>query len=373
MSVDLAFATGAEARLRVLLLTSIPYAPLEAAAARGDGPRPMVAEELRRDHGIDVDVVDPGLGWTNPFRKSHPFFRGLDPARALGTMLWRRDYDLVVSGNDGAEVSLIALRGLFRFRTPIVVWDLSPAEAWRVRVIAQNWTLPRVDGVIAVNDIQQPYIAERWGRHVPVVTVHHWVDTEFYRPLPCPCSADGPVFAIGDDGGRDYATFLRALEGLEAPVAIRTGLPLVLTGDHARVSLLRERLSPSGLRDLYTKSRFAVVPLRPDTRNASGNSALLEAAAMGKAVIVSDSDGVRGFVRHGETGLVVPARDPAALRAAIARLLADPEACARMGRNARDLVERTASAGVFAARLAAAFRKLAVSPARRGGMAPPVR
>ncbi len=355
--MDRAFAEGADARLRVLLLTSIPYAPRESLAARGEHPRPMVAAELRRDHGIDVDVRDPGADWKNPFRNKHPFFRGLDPVRALRVMAARRHYDLVVSGNDGAAVSLVALRKIFRFRTPIVVWDLSPATRWRIRAAAQNWTIPRLDGVIAVNDIQQPYIAERWGKHVPVVTVHHWVDTDFYCPVLS--AVPGPILAIGDDGGRDYPTFLRALAGLETPTIIRTGLPLELTNQHKNVALARQRLSAVALRDLYAASRFVVVPLQPDTRNASGNSALLEAAAMGKPVIASDSDGVRGFVRHEETGLVVPPRDPAALRAAIDRLLADPAACARMGRNARDLVERTASPAVFAARLAAAFRQLA--------------
>ena len=80
---------------------------------------------------------------------------------------------------------------------------------------------------------------------------------------------------------------------------------------------------------------------------------------MGKAVIVSDSDGVREFVRDGETGLVVPARDPAALRAAIARLLADPALCRYLGRGGRRFTEATADPAVFAPRLAAAYRALA--------------
>ena len=355
--MDRAFAKGADARLRVLLLPSIAYAPLEAAAARGDGPRPMVTDELKDHHGIDVDVVDPGTGWTNPFRGAHPFFCGLDPARALGTMLRRRHYDLVVSGNDGAAVALVALRPLFRFRVPIAIWDLSPAIHWRVRVAAQNRTIPRLNGVIAVNDIQLPYIAARWGTRVPVTTVHHWVDTGFYRPEPMP--AAGPILAIGDDGGRDYPTFLRALQGIDAPVAIRTGVALTLTDAHAAVAILQDRLSPIAFRALYAASRFVVVPLRADTRNASGVSALLEAAAMGKAVVVSDSDGIRGFVRHEETGLIVPANDPAALRAAIDRLRADPGLCARLGQAARRLAKQTASPAVFAKRLAMAFRGFA--------------
>jgi glycosyltransferase involved in cell wall biosynthesis len=85
----------------------------------------------------------------------------------------------------------------------------------------------------------------------------------------------------------------------------------------------------------------------------------MEAGAMGKAVIVSDSDGVREFVRDGKTGLVVPAHDTDALRAAIARLLADPDLCHRLGQGGRRFMEATAEPAVFAPRLAAAYRALA--------------
>jgi glycosyltransferase involved in cell wall biosynthesis len=170
--------------------------------------------------------------------------------------------------------------------------------------------------------------------------------------------ARGPILAVGDDSGRDYATLLRALEGLSTRTLIRTGLPLDLNERHGGVAVLRDRLTPLAFRQLYAGSRFVVVPLRLDTRNASGISTIMEAAAMGKAVIASDSDGIRGAVRHEETGLVVPANDPTALRTAIERLLREPATCDRLGQEARRRIERTAAPAVFAGRLAAAFRAL---------------
>jgi glycosyltransferase involved in cell wall biosynthesis len=58
----------------------------------------------------------------------------------------------------------------------------------------------------------------------------------------------------------------------------------------------------------------------------------------GRAVVASDVGGLRDLVRDGETGLVVPPRDPAALRAAIDRLLGDPALRARLGAAAREHV-----------------------------------
>ena len=68
--------------------------------------------------------------------------------------------------------------------------------------------------------------------------------------------------------------------------------------------------------------------------------ALLEAAAAGRPIVATDVPGCRECVRPGETGLLVPVRDPVALAAAIASLLDDPERRRAMGRAGRALAER---------------------------------
>ena len=50
----------------------------------------------------------------------------------------------------------------------------------------------------------------------------------------------------------------------------------------------------------------------------------IEAAAMGRAMVLTDIRGCREVVRHGREGLLVPPRDPRALGEAILALLADP-------------------------------------------------
>jgi glycosyltransferase involved in cell wall biosynthesis len=61
----------------------------------------------------------------------------------------------------------------------------------------------------------------------------------------------------------------------------------------------------------------------------------LEAMAAGRPVIASRIGGLADLVADGETGLLVPHGDPAALRQAMARLLADPSLRERMGRAAQ--------------------------------------
>lgn len=68
--------------------------------------------------------------------------------------------------------------------------------------------------------------------------------------------------------------------------------------------------------------------------------ALLEGAAMGRALIATEVPGCRDVVIDGDTGLLVPARDAASLAGAIAKLASDRALAAKFGRAARALVER---------------------------------
>jgi glycosyltransferase involved in cell wall biosynthesis len=341
--------------VRVLLLPSVPYEPLWRLHAAGAHPIPTMPPALLRALGIEGDAIDPGPWPWNPLGRMHPFFRAFDPIRLLRALARRHRYDLLVSGNDSVAFALVTARRLLGLRMKILIWDFSPTQNWRPRRFAQDHTLPFVDGVLALNQVQDGYIHHRWGAHVPVLVIGHWVDTAFYTPQPGP-EADF-ILAVGDDGGRDYPTLLAAMDGVPTTIRIRSGLPL--PGAGAGVLPIRHRLAAPALRDLYATTRFVVVPLHPGTRNASGISTILEAGAMGKAVIASESDGIREFVRHGETGLVVPAHDPPALRAAVQRLLREPETCRRLGLGGRRFVEATAAPAVFAERLARAYRHLA--------------
>lgn len=77
---------------------------------------------------------------------------------------------------------------------------------------------------------------------------------------------------------------------------------------------------------------------------------LLEAMAAGLPIVATAVGGNREVVVEGETGFLVPSRDPAALAAAIARLLSSPELRARMGAAARVRVEHLFDARVMASR-----------------------
>ena len=67
---------------------------------------------------------------------------------------------------------------------------------------------------------------------------------------------------------------------------------------------------------------------------------VLEAAAAGKPVVGTRATGVVDAVVHGETGLLTPVGDVAALTRALARLLDDPALADRLGQAARERATR---------------------------------
>ena len=89
----------------------------------------------------------------------------------------------------------------------------------------------------------------------------------------------------------------------------------------------------------YKNAQFVVVPLKDTTHTGAGISSVLEAAACGKAVIATNSGGMDAIIKHGETGLLVPPNDPAALRDAIQQLWTQPDLAEKMGIANREFVE----------------------------------
>jgi glycosyltransferase involved in cell wall biosynthesis len=64
--------------------------------------------------------------------------------------------------------------------------------------------------------------------------------------------------------------------------------------------------------------------------------AVLEAMAMGRPVVATATGGLPEAVLDGETGLLVPPGEPAALAEALVSLLRDPTRARRMGEAGRE-------------------------------------
>jgi glycosyltransferase involved in cell wall biosynthesis len=82
---------------------------------------------------------------------------------------------------------------------------------------------------------------------------------------------------------------------------------------------------------------------------------LMEAQSQGLACVATQVSGIPELVRHGETGLLVPSGEPAALAGALAALIADPARRAELGRRGQARLVAEFSHEAWIDRLAAKF------------------
>jgi glycosyltransferase involved in cell wall biosynthesis len=91
--------------------------------------------------------------------------------------------------------------------------------------------------------------------------------------------------------------------------------------------------------------------------SANAGRMLTLALARARPCIVSDVKGLRTLIDHSKDGLLVPAADPVALKAAITTLLDDPSLARRLGDNARDRARQRFDIDIEADKLAELYRE----------------
>jgi glycosyltransferase involved in cell wall biosynthesis len=192
-------------------------------------------------------------------------------------------------------------------------------------------------------------------------------------PPNTPPTSDSDAPLLGLPAG-PFILFVGALQphkGLETLLSAYSGLtsapPLVVVGTTwpnsptswpPGVTVLRN--VPNALvRKIWSRSMFGVAPsLVPETFGG----VVVEAMAAQRAIIASSLGGPLDTIEHGETGLLVPPGDIAALTSAMQTLIDDPSLRERMGVSGRERAERLFSTDAVIPQFEAFYRDvLAIS------------
>lgn len=307
-----------------VLTTSYPRSPGDAA-----GRFVADAVEQLREKGIEVDVVSPasfrhfgiayGAGVAGNLRR-RPWL-----ALALPLMLVSfaraaraaaRDADLVHAHWLPAGAVALATR------RPVVLTvhgtDLELAR--HARPLAHA-ILRRIRVVLAVSTALADEARRLGARDVRVVP------NGVELPENVGPEAEPPEIL--------FAGRLSREKGILELVEAARGHELVVAGDgplRAQVPQACGWLPHEELERLYDRAAIVACP----SRREGFGVVCAEAMAHGRAVVASDVGGLRDLIVDGETGLLVPPGDVPALRAALERLLGDPELRRRLGAAARE-------------------------------------
>lgn len=106
--------------------------------------------------------------------------------------------------------------------------------------------------------------------------------------------------------------------------------------------------------DLLAASDFSILP----SHEEGFSNAIIEAMAAGLPLAVTDVGGNREAVVDGETGIVVPAKSPTVLGAAVERLATDPHLRQRLGAAGRQRARENFSLAACVDRYEALYRGL---------------
>jgi glycosyltransferase involved in cell wall biosynthesis len=266
---------------------------------------------------------------------------------------------------------LLAARAIPRTRRPRLVW----LNMTLTNVLRRGGALARLvgsavrcaDRVVCVAQFQRDVLHTRLGLppdRLPLAL--SGTDARFYDPAraaACSPAARPFVLAAGRDAGRDYATLARAVGGADYDVHLVCSPRNVAGVDLLRNVSVRHDIPPAALRDEYARAAAVVIPTRGDDfaggSDCSGTLVLLDALAMGKPSVITARASVPDYVAPGAHALTVPAGDPAALRAAVDGLLADPSRGAALAAAGQEHVRAALTTRHFARRVAEVLHDVA--------------
>jgi glycosyltransferase involved in cell wall biosynthesis len=259
--------------------------------------------------------------------------KGIRSAIGLFFRTFRHDY-ILLNGLLRTPFILVCLKLIVPFhRARIVLLDILLPTPVGVRGKAKAWLLGRL--LNRVHRIMLYYRnTEGWQRYYGLPA-----DKFVYIPFKVnsadivarsTVTDDGYVFC-GGKTRRDFATLFEAVRGLDIPVRVVTASDrdiaphgTVLDEESApeNVEIIRLDGSAEPFVAHMASSRLVVQPIVPDISGA-GMSVYITAMALRKCVITTAGPGAEDVLTDGEA-VIVPAADPAALRAAVVQAFSDP-------------------------------------------------
>src|SRR5690606_38248332 len=173
------------------------------------------------------------------------------------------------------------------------------------------------------------------------------VDLRQYQPAPLPAATHFLLIArlLGDKGVREYAAAASRVRA-EHPECVFSLAGWIDDGpDSVSDAELQQWISSGHIRylgrlkDVRPAISECSVYVLPSYREGTPRT-VLEAMAMGRAVITTDAPGCRQTVQEGVNGYLVPLRSVDALVQAMTRLHHAPATIRLMGRQSRAIAER---------------------------------
>jgi glycosyltransferase involved in cell wall biosynthesis len=288
-------------------------------------------------------------------KKLRPFFE------LIKILRHRHRYDVVINANIKTGQLFALFRSIFYIKRPKhIILELMLDEEqnnlrWKIKKMIQKVILSSVD-LVFVSSVGE----------IATYSKRFKIPKDRLRFLPFHTNVMEPRMINHSDGyilsagktGRDYVTLADAVRGLKEKVIIVSDkLSVRDIKFPLNVEVLFDIPYPSYL-DLLHNCAFVVVPLKKLVKS-TGQVAILEAMAVGKPVVATETTGTVDYIQSGINGISVPVGDPKALRNAIEKLTNDLDLYKKVATNALESVKQNHTFDEYVKKILAAANSLA--------------
>lgn len=324
-----------------------------------------------RQKGVDVTVL-PAVTALEGIHRDGSVTSALWAVPGLMRLAWRlsrlaREYDVLLA-NSQKSMLVASVAGLMARRP--VLWYLRDLMTPEHFGATQRWAAATaahlfVSRVIANSHATAEGLVASGGPSGRIAVVHNGIDGRPFRTvtdaevaavrreLDLPASGVVGVFSrLAEWKGQHI--LLEALRSLPDVTALLVGEALFPEdeqyADRLRADVerwgLSDRVCMPGFRsDIPVLMRACDAILHTSTSSEPFGRVIVEGMLAGRPVIATREGGPAEIIEDGTTGLLVPAGDPAALQAALERVLGDQATATALGRRGEQQARSSFSTG----------------------------
>jgi glycosyltransferase involved in cell wall biosynthesis len=314
---------------------------------------------------LQPDIIDTKIvqTTTNPFIAASNWMLGTPWSIALSALFKAHRYNAIIATGEDVGLRLAFLLKIVGRSDPLIITCHNIATRRPSFFLGRLKVGSAVRKFQCLSHTQARMLIERFGIAEDQIQLLYWhVDHNFFHPMPG-VPVRNQICSAGM-ASRDYATLVAATRDLDVDVKIAADSPWfkqelnVPTNQPLGRAEVRSYGTYNALRQLYAESLFVVIPLF-DVPFSAGYTVILEAMAMGKAVIVSKIKQKDDFIEDGWNGLYVTPGNALELRRQIEFLLKHPDEARRLGINARKRIEERFTLEHYSQRMRSAVTDVA--------------
>ncbi len=280
-------------------------------------------------------------------------------------------YDLIYSACETNTVFLALMRRLGVFRKPIVAIMHCPLRS----SLKHKIFIKGHDKLLCLTSKIKRRLEEEFYEEEKLELLEWAVDLSFYeyQTKSHPVKSDSFIVSAGKTN-RDYNTLVKAFSEIDYPLRIYCSEASAPSIPHltpnVQVRYEKSTETPLPFKELLAEYRAAyavAIPLELPQEYADfipliGLTSLLEAMAMGKAVITTRNTELGIDVEKEGVGIWVEPGDVKGWRQAVSYLLAHPQETMEMGERGRNLCKSRYDLENFSSRLAKILKSVILQP-----------